>query len=60
MAAEVMRANGDLDTVCDATGETEACAVLRAGTAAPTRRSVGTHIFEEFVGPAADAARACG
>ena len=28
MAAEVMRANGDLDTVCDATGETEACEVL--------------------------------
>jgi len=49
MAAEVMRANGDLDTVCDATGETEACAVLKAWDGKSERSSRGTHIFEEFV-----------
>jgi acyl-homoserine-lactone acylase len=49
MTAEVMRANGDLDTVCDATGETEACAVLKAWDGTSERSSRGTHIFEEFV-----------
>jgi acyl-homoserine-lactone acylase len=49
MAAEVMRANGDLDTVCDATGETEACRVLAAWDGRSRKSSVGTHIFEEFV-----------
>ena len=49
MAAEVMRADGDLDAVCDATGETEACAVLREWDGRSETTSVGTHIFEEFV-----------
>ncbi len=48
-AAEVMRQNGDLDAVCDATGETRACAVLRAWDGRSDRDSVGVHIFEEFV-----------
>jgi acyl-homoserine-lactone acylase len=49
MAAEVMRANGDLDTVCDSTGETRACEVLHDWDGRSERSSVGTHIFEEFV-----------
>ena len=49
MAAEVMRRNGDLNTVCDATGETEACAVLRKWDGTSNVDSRGTHIFEEFV-----------
>lgn len=49
MAAEVMRANGDLDTVCAATGHAEACAVLAAWDGRSEKSSVGTHIFEEFV-----------
>ncbi|MEJ7794072.1 MAG: penicillin acylase family protein [Nocardioides sp.] len=49
MAAEVMRANGDLDTVCDATGEAEACAVLKKWDGRSNKTSVGTHIFEAFV-----------
>ena len=49
MAAEVMRENGDLDAVCDSTGETEACAVLAAWDGRSERSSRGTHIFEEFV-----------
>jgi acyl-homoserine-lactone acylase len=49
MAGEVMRANGDLDEVCDATGETEACAILKAWDGRSETSSVGTHIFEEFV-----------
>jgi len=48
-AAEVMRVGGDLDTLCDATGETEACAVLAAWDGHSSRTSVGTHIFEEFI-----------
>lgn len=48
-AAEVMRADGALDEVCDATGETEACAVLAAWDGHSDIESVGTHIFEEFV-----------
>ncbi len=48
-AAEVMRAGGDLDAACDATGETGACAVLHAWDGRSDRTSVGTHIFEEFM-----------
>lgn len=48
-AAEVMRAGGDLDAVCDATGETEACAVLKAWDGRSDRTSVGVHLFEEFI-----------
>lgn len=47
MAAEVM--GEDLDTVCDATGETEACEVLAGWDRTSNADSVGTHIFEEFV-----------
>ncbi|GAB2762945.1 penicillin acylase family protein [Nocardioides salsibiostraticola] len=46
--AEVMRAGGALDQVCAATGETKACAVLKAWDGRSQRSSVGTHIFEEF------------
>ena len=49
MAAEVMRRHGDLDTVCDATGETRACRVLAEWDGHSDRTSVGTHIFEAFV-----------
>ena len=59
MAAEVMRANGDLDTVCDATGETEACAVLR-GLGRPLRdvaRSAPTSSRSSWPGSAAGAGR---
>jgi acyl-homoserine-lactone acylase len=49
MAAEVMRADGDLDDVCAATGETDACAVLAAWDGRSETSSVGTHLFEEFV-----------
>jgi acyl-homoserine-lactone acylase len=49
MAAEVMRANGDLDAVCDATGETEACQVLHDWDGRSDTDSVGTHLFEAFV-----------
>ncbi|MAS55585.1 MAG: peptidase S45 [Pimelobacter sp.] len=48
-AAEVMRQGGSLDDVCDATGETEACAVLEAWDGRSETDSVGTHIFEEFI-----------
>jgi acyl-homoserine-lactone acylase len=48
-AAEVMRQHGDLNTVCDATGETKACAVLRKWDGTSNIDSRGTHIFEEFV-----------
>jgi acyl-homoserine-lactone acylase len=49
MAAEVMREGGDLDAACDATGETEACAVLRSWDGRSDKGSVGTHLFEAFV-----------
>ena len=49
MAAEVMRRDGDLDSLCDSTGEAEACAVLAAWDGRSDKDSVGTHIFEEFV-----------
>jgi acyl-homoserine-lactone acylase len=48
-AAEVMRQGGDLDKVCQATGETAACAVLKKWDGRSRRTSVGTHIFEEFI-----------
>jgi acyl-homoserine-lactone acylase len=48
-AAEVMRQGGALDAVCNATGETEACAVLKKWDGHSRRTSVGTHIFEEFI-----------
>ena len=38
-----------LDAVCDATGETEACAVLAAWDGHSDTDSVGTHLFEAFV-----------
>lgn len=49
MAAEVMRENGALDQVCQATGETEACQVLHDWDGRSDTDSVGTHIFEEFI-----------
>ena len=49
MAAEVMRENGDLDTLCAATGETEAYQVLHDWDGRSNTDSVGTHIFEEFI-----------
>ncbi|GAA4810806.1 penicillin acylase family protein [Nocardioides caeni] len=48
-AAEVMREGGRLDEVCAATGETEACRVLKAWDGRSDVDSVGTHIFEAFV-----------
>lgn len=49
MAAEVMRENGALDQVCQATGETGACQVLHDWDGRSNTDSVGTHIFEEFI-----------
>jgi acyl-homoserine-lactone acylase len=49
-AAEVMRANGDLDRLCRSVGATTACQVLRRWDGRSDPDSVGTHIFEEFVG----------
>ena len=49
MAAEVMREGGALDTVCESTGETEACGVLQDWDGRSDRSSVGTHLFEAFV-----------
>ena len=48
-AAEVMQQGNDLVELCNATGETEACAVLARWDGRSTRNSVGTHIFEEFI-----------
>ena len=48
-AAEVMRANGDLDELCSATGETEACQVLRDWDGTSNIKSRGTHLFEAFI-----------
>lgn len=48
-AAEVMRADGRLDEVCAKTGETQACAVLKAWDGRSDITSVGTHLFEAFV-----------
>ena len=47
--AEVMRQDGDLDTLCDQTGETEACAALHDWDGRSERSSRGTHLFEAFV-----------
>ena len=49
-AAEVMRANGDLDKLCRSVGATTACQVLRRWDGRSDPDSVGTHIFEEFIG----------
>ena len=49
MAAEVMREDGDLDTLCASTGETEACEALAAWDGRSDRTSRGTHLFEAFV-----------
>ncbi len=54
-AVEVMRAGNDLDELCDATGETAACAVLATWDGRSRRTSVGTHIFEEFIARAPEA-----
>jgi acyl-homoserine-lactone acylase len=48
-AAEVMSAGGDLDQVCQATGQKKACSVLKRWDRRSDPDSVGTHIFEEFV-----------
>ena len=49
MAAEVMRADGALDAVCQQTGETEACEALAAWDGRSDRTSRGVHLFERFV-----------
>ncbi len=49
MAGEVMRANGDLDTLCSETGETEACQALHDWDGHSNRASRGYAIFEEFI-----------
>jgi acyl-homoserine-lactone acylase len=49
MAGEVMRANGDLDTLCDETGETEACQALHDWDGHSDADSRGYAIFEEFI-----------
>ena len=48
-AAEVMRSGNDLNELCAATGETAACQVLAAWDGHSDRRSVGNHLFEEFM-----------
>ena len=48
-AAEVARADGRLDQVCDATGETEACRILHDWDGRSDKSSVGAGIFQEFV-----------
>lgn len=48
-AAEVMRTGGKLDEVCAKTGESQACAVLKAWDGHSDVTSVGTHLFEAFV-----------
>jgi acyl-homoserine-lactone acylase len=49
MGAEVMRADGALDTVCQAADGGESCDVLRTWDGRSDTDSVGTHIFEAFV-----------
>ncbi|ANH38756.1 Acyl-homoserine lactone acylase PvdQ precursor [Nocardioides dokdonensis FR1436] len=49
MAAEVMRADGALDDVCEQTGEREACAALAAWDGRSDKGSRGVHLFEAFV-----------
>jgi acyl-homoserine-lactone acylase len=48
-AAEVMRVGNDLNELCAATGEAAACQVLARWDGRSNRKSVGTHIFEEFI-----------
>jgi acyl-homoserine-lactone acylase len=55
MAGEVMREGGALDTLCTATGETEACAALRRWDGHSDARSRGYAIFEEFIDRLPDA-----
>jgi acyl-homoserine-lactone acylase len=47
--AELMRANGGLDTVCRLAAGGDACPVLAAWDGRSDTVSVGNHIFEEFV-----------
>lgn len=49
MAGEVMRTNGDLDTLCSVTGETEACQALHDWDGHSDIGSRGYAIFEEFI-----------
>ena len=49
MAGEVMRANGDLDTLCGETGETQACQALHDWDGHSNADSRGYAIFEEFI-----------
>ena len=49
MAGEVMRAHGDLDTLCSETNEAEACKALRDWDGHSNRASRGYAIFEEFI-----------
>jgi acyl-homoserine-lactone acylase len=49
MAAEVMREDDDLGTVCLAADGGQACEVLAAWDGRSEADSTGTHIFEEFV-----------
>jgi acyl-homoserine-lactone acylase len=46
--AEVARANGDLDTVCQAANGGTACDVLKRWDGRSDIGSVGTHLFQEF------------
>ncbi len=48
LGAELMRENGDLDAVCQATGETDACAALAAWDGRSETDSRGNHLYEEF------------
>ncbi len=47
--AEVARANGDLDKLCQSAGGGKACDVLKAWDGKSNTTSVGAHIFEEFM-----------
>ncbi|GAA1790047.1 penicillin acylase family protein [Nocardioides hankookensis] len=49
MAGEVMREGGALDTLCAATGETEACAALHRWDGHSDARSRGYALFEELI-----------
>ena len=47
--AEVARANGDLDKLCQNAGGGQACDVLKAWDGKSNTTSVGAHIFREFI-----------
>lgn len=49
MTGEVMRANGDLDTLCSETGETRACKALHDWDGHSNTGSRGYAIFEAFI-----------